>query len=101
MTPEIESNNKKNRLTSGDHAEQIQREIRTSLNTNSYFAPRCQIDVSITPERAIRLSGCVENFFLRQQAILSALCHINPEQLEDRIEVISFSTRKNQEEIND
>ncbi|MBD3673855.1 MAG: hypothetical protein HUJ26_10055 [Planctomycetaceae bacterium] len=62
-------------------------QVLESLHDSSYFNPHCQIHVSMTPNQTIRLSGRVDNFHLKQQAICSALRRIEPELLEDHIQV--------------
>jgi len=83
MTTELQIDN---RFHSVSH-KQLCMQIRNSLQANGYFRPACQIQVSVTPNQTIQLSGDVDNFFLKQQAICSALKVIAPDVLEDNIQV--------------
>lgn len=81
MTADLQIDNRFHSLSN----KQLCNQIRNSLQANGYFRPECQIQVSVTPSQTIQLSGYVDNFFLKQQAICSALKVIAPDALEDNI----------------
>jgi len=62
--------------------------IADALQQSGYFPREAQIRVSITPEKTVRLQGVVNNYFLKQRALCSALQQAGPESIEDRIDVL-------------
>ena len=61
--------------------------ILKSLEQSGYFFPTVPIQVSVTPDRAIHLKGLVDNFYLKQRVLTTAIQNKSSESIEDQIEV--------------